>query len=507
MAFRQYTKCYQHSPGDKPFNKSDLLGFVAGSTGPSIILSIIALALNPAAGGFMFGVTYATTILLVANAWLYHRLVCLGDDTPKCAIGVIQSEPEIAGLGEFDNDQFFDLRLMPHRVEDAYVDDDEDVGHVSDLSAPPRPTGDDGTTKHPGNDIYRDGFQGTALVRPTIGDLTYLMRRAVLHCEAEGSFWQAMKDTAILQGVAAGVGAGLGALGGAALGCAIGGIFGPIGCLIGAIIGAILGGILGGAAGAYIGAVIAFHSDPGDVNDANVGDTPLGPLRNGDKVAVVGRHVYDGFHQGWHELHPLMGIMRVPEREAGLYLEWDPGFADPAKLPGDAGVPDSYEGQPITKLTVDDMQRGLDSPKFRARAKWIRDRWCKLLDDAFAGTTRTAQGLERERWTIHPAVDGCVDVDLQVRIVRPPDGQSYQANGPNAVALQGIIEGGDDPATLTWTVKAASTGTATVVGTGATATWTFPAGKIDTYEITLNAVDAGGRTAATSIRVSTYSIR
>ena len=78
------------------------------------------------------------------------------------------------------------------------------------------------------------------------------------------------------------------------------------------------------------------------VNDANVGDTPLGTLADGDQVVVYGTHVYDGFHEGWHELHPLMAIMRVPPPEVwtnipGLntekptfnppYLEWDPNWS------------------------------------------------------------------------------------------------------------------------------------------------------------------------------------
>lgn len=33
MSYRQYTSCYQHTPGDVPFKKADLITFVAGAAG------------------------------------------------------------------------------------------------------------------------------------------------------------------------------------------------------------------------------------------------------------------------------------------------------------------------------------------------------------------------------------------------------------------------------------------------------------------------------------------
>ncbi len=39
-----------------------------------------------------------------------------------------------------------------------------------------------------------------------------------------------------------------------------------------------------------------FETDPGDVEDANVGDKALGDIGDGSRVAVLGEHVYDGFH-------------------------------------------------------------------------------------------------------------------------------------------------------------------------------------------------------------------
>jgi hypothetical protein len=254
-------------------------------------------------------------------------------------------------------------------------------------------------------DIFLDGLQGTALLRPLIQDLPYTpvglddvplndntlpsgakVTRCTLHCEAEGNFWQAMKDYAPLLGALVG--------GGAAAGCAIGGLFGAIGCVIGAIIGAIIGALAGGAAGAYLGANAAFNSDPGDVNGANAGDLPLGSLNENDQVVVFGTHVYDGFHEGWHEFHPLKAIIKAgdPKLQGTLpYVEWDPNW------------PDGVNGP--KGLSSADMRQGLDSPAFNLVAQAAKYQWCGLLSEAFDPGTRHIQ--PQNRWTIHPQVDGC----------------------------------------------------------------------------------------------------
>jgi hypothetical protein len=207
--------------------------------------------------------------------------------------------------------------------------------------------------------------------------------------------------------VAVGVGAGLGAAGGAALGCEIGGFFGPIGCAIGAIIGAIAGALAGGGAAAYVGANIAFNSDPGNVEDANVGNQALGPIKDGDHVVVFGQHVYDGFHQGWHEFHPLMAVMKIPTDDPTNFLEWDPDFPKTGTVPGNRDDMDPA----ARDLSVDDMQKGLESDKFRARAVWLRDLWCRLIHERFDPPTLHNQDQPGQRWTVHPSVDGCSDDD------------------------------------------------------------------------------------------------
>lgn len=420
MSYRQYTSCYQHTPGDVPFKKDDLLTFVAGAAGLPATAAMVAFALGAwVIGAVVFAVGFAIAVTAVANEWLNHRLVCL---TPGevCAVGVVVDEngeergaPALGSLGEFDNDQFFDLRLMPHRQADEYTK--ASAGWPEKPLVKVNRTHDDATKLWPPNDIYSDGLQGSELVAPRILgtapkiDLPFDTTRCRLHCEAEGNFWPAMKEYAGLAGAVVGTSAGFGA----AAGCAAGSwFFGPIGCLIGAIIGALLAG--GAAAG--VAAVIAFNADPGNVEDANVGDKTLGPIGPGDHVVVYGRHVYDGFHEGWHEMHPLMAVMKIhlDESRSG-YLEWLPSMVPGARVPGDSDqMPFDVSG-----LTVDDMRRGLDSKRFATRAKWLRDTWCQHLREAFDPHTRTLQQKEEHRWTIHPSIDGCLPDDLPPQLDPP----------------------------------------------------------------------------------------
>lgn len=449
MPFRKYTQCYVHTPGDKPFHEDDLVGLalIHGVAPGALFGALTGLAVGFLAGGPIgaiigifagISVGIATALTEAANRWRYHRLVCLTG--VQCAVGIVREDPTRGDLGAFDNDEFFDLQLMPHPIGDKINKNGSEkfaydyAGQSDNYKAtPPTPaplwdaTANANLLNHPKNDVLTDGFQGSDLVRPSITDLPYDTSHNWIHCEAEGDFWQRVTDFALALGmlaallaIATGAAAVGGGIAGAAIGCAIGGIFGPIGCLIGAILGAILGALLaGGAAAAISYAIIKailqaiFDAHPGDVEDANIGDAALGPIRVGDHVVAYGEHVYDGFHEGWHELHPLMAIIKLADKkmnsESDFYLEWNPNFGASDPLPPDLpDMPSSPPNQDITHLTADDMRQGLDSDKFTRRAKWLQRRWCGMLNEAFSdGVRQNQQGLT-ERWTVHPLVDGCV---------------------------------------------------------------------------------------------------
>jgi hypothetical protein len=182
-------------------------------------------------------------------------------------LGTIETIPSINTLlGAFDNDQFFDIRLMPHRHGDEYKA--PNGGFFAPPGNPAEPVGtppwttnapplagpsDDGKTESTKlNDIFLDGFQGSVLLRPLIHDLPYTpvglddvplndntlpssakLTRCTLHCEAEGNFWQAMKDYAPLLGALVGGGAAAGAAVGAAAGWPLAAYSAPLAVLSG----------------------------------------------------------------------------------------------------------------------------------------------------------------------------------------------------------------------------------------------------------------------------------
>ena len=429
----QYTRCFGYRPGDRPFNEKDLVALMGkntaiglsfgGLTGVVVGLLVGNLVIGLLVGAFAAGYTAASMAIAEGSyKWLYHRLVCLGGR--QCAVGTVKGALKIAELGELDNDEYFDLALMPYPPDKAF-ETAGDPEHPAASAAARKALSD-----HPANDVIADGFQGARLVRPRedlLRDLGYVVKKDIathelarftrnwLHCEAEGDFWARMADLASAMGVLGGVGlaaATAGAIAGATIGCALGLAFFGIGCLIGGIIGAIIGGLAAGAL-AYVAAKaivnVVFKTNQGDVEDANIGEGRLGTIGPGDRVVVFGEHVYDGFHEGWHEIHPLLTICKLATFELegrgpghSFYLQWTPDFP-PGGTPPNLDLP----GLALPKLSAEDMRQGLESDAFRARATALRDRWCELLGERFKHDTVKTQQQPQERWTIHPAVDGC----------------------------------------------------------------------------------------------------
>jgi hypothetical protein len=449
MAYKHYTSCFPYPSGRKPYNEDDRTAFVITqlllaltAAGVFTLTGLIFGPIGAVIGGILGSLAGFTNLIAnAADEWLNHRLICLNKDNPQCAVGIVSYDPTRSDLGAFDNDQYFDVILMPHpAVIDANVEADFDpvIAKVNKtaLALGNRYKADgavvddfaQNVSEHPANDILNDDFQGQDCLstRSDIAvDLGYALpsshERSALHCEAEGDFWVRIKKLApalaavIVAALAVtAAGAEAGSELGRAVGCAIASwFFGPIGCAIGGFFGGLLGGAAGAAAAgaaSYYGAIkpilqTIFEASPGDVQDANVGDKDLGPIRMGDKVAVMGEHVYDGYHKGWNEFHPLMAIVKIGgSSRVGLdfYLEWQPDFR---------GIPPGPPPGETILLKEDDMREGLSSTNFKNRCKNLKRTWCSMLTDAFSEPTRqTQQGLH-ERWTIHPMVDGCRPAD------------------------------------------------------------------------------------------------
>lgn len=442
MAFKQFTNCFVYPGSGKPYNEKDRTAFIIGNLLVALVIGGIlggvgfifggpAGAIIAGSIGWLAGLT--ALIEKAADQWLNHRLVCLGSE-PLCAVGVVSHTPKTSDLLDFDNDQYFDLVLMPHPTVAAGADGALLAANRYQADGSVVPAFAKQVSDHPANDLLTDKFQAQTLLAPRADlekDLGYVgftdnessPHRTGLHCEAEGDFWVRMKQfapvLAALVTAAIGVTAAAAAAGstaGSAIGCVIlSWFFGPVGCAIGGFFGSLIGGALGGAAGGaaayYLGIKPAlqglFDAAPGNVEDANVGDRALGPISMGDRVAVLGTHVYDGYHEGWHEFHPLRAVVKMnhsdpampPTPQEAFYLQWAPDFA---------GVPPPMPPGETVPLTVDDMKQGLSSANFRLRCEALRRTWCAMLSDAFSEPTRATQQSLDQRWTIHPVVDGCL---------------------------------------------------------------------------------------------------
>jgi len=119
---------------------------------------------------------------------------------------------------------------------------------------------------------------------------------------------------------------------------------------------------------ALIGALVGLGDtgSPADV-DPSLGNLHTNdPAQNNlgaDLLYVMGSWVYDSFHDGWNELHPIKACSRIGRWDG----DWPAGFEDTIK------------------------------------------RFDQAFEDANNPDTRDEQDHPRHEWTEHPDVDGCDD--------------------------------------------------------------------------------------------------
>jgi hypothetical protein len=335
MAYRQYTKCVE--PADKSgmneYIQAVVAGLIAGGVAAAIAIAmgepwclLIALEIFALAGTIAF-----------CEWWLYDRLVCLGGD--REAIGMLVSiEPATgkSGLGAFDTDYSINLLTWNNPLG---------VSHS------------DAETTPPYGELIKEQHATKNLGLPFSGefatDKASGKRSAILHAEFEGA---GILDLQI--GAKVGFGIAVAAL----LACVF--IPGPIGAAIAAIL-ALLA-LIAAAIGAAIG--LGDTGSPADV-DPNLGSLHTNDPANGgigaDLLYVYGTWVYDSFHTGWNEIHPIKICARVGR--------WDGDW------PEDWGA------------TVDGIN--------------------DAFDDARSDDTKDNQDDPEHDWDVHPDVDGCEGED------------------------------------------------------------------------------------------------
>lgn len=373
MAFRQHTRC--RSFESEPFMCGPVLPLLAkgaasgvafgaiGGGAALIVAVIVLIATAPVTAPWFWPVVAGAALAAfaigfwegAADHWLFSRLICVKHDV--CALGRAAGPSTYGGYFNFDDDEVFDLRLTPHASDDHLIAD-----------------------PNTRNNTFRDGFQGQAMLTfPFPGKDVPWANRENLHLEAEGDYWQTVKDIAKVTGVLTGVAAGAAIA--AAVACAVA----PIFCVL-AIILAILAVLLFAAPPL----IAPLFSDEGELDESNVGDTPIGAITEGDPFVAIGDLVYDAGHcDGWNELHPLMFLMRVPEADTPV---WNKNATATTPNPGN--------------WPLDQIQQGLDHPGFAVAVEQKRDDWCRAIR-ARAGLPASTSFPLVERWTVHPTVDGC----------------------------------------------------------------------------------------------------
>jgi hypothetical protein len=314
---KRYTQCC------KPADYSGWGGGVALTT-------IIGVALAFVTGAWvLLAPTLIADLVLFCEWWLYRRLVCL--DGEKCAIGMVVTVEPVenkGGFERFDTDFSINLLLAPHTIYTSRATIEND-GISGSLIAEQNATNDIGL-----------GFVGyTAKQWQNYPDTP------VLHAEFEGGgiydLYQAAKAALVVSAVGAVV-------------CSIP-VIGWAACIVIMAVAAII---------AVVGVIVALN-DKGSPSDVNAELTeihtndPTG--RGADILVIKGDWIYDSFHDGWNEIHPILQAQRIGT--------WSGAWGFDARL--------------------------------------ARDAWCEALDDADSTGTRNDQLKPENQWEVHPVVDGC----------------------------------------------------------------------------------------------------
>jgi hypothetical protein len=463
MAFRKYTQCETVGNFTAVDYAQKLLFTDIGllrKLFATIVLLAIGSVLLPAAL-----VVALLTIIAYCNWWLYKRLICLGGEKDKCAIGLLVSvEPpaDKTGFDSLDTDYSINLLLAPHGIGGGQAEIEND-GIQGDLIREQSTTGD----ARVAGIIKEFPFKGIT-VKAGDDSAAVVYQQAVLHCEFEGGGVKKMKDAAEA------------ALPFALLAAAACSIPFPLFALVCLILAAIATVIT--IAG--LGSALKDRGTPTDVNPK------LDDLhRHEDILFVKGEWVFDSAHDGWNEIHPIKTCLRIGSWRGTWDSadEWADHFDDWSKSsqPPDLPTPTTPlpPALPTAFLTIDPNNLVGGKPakgtivfgaplaaggtllltssdpavvvppsvtvvknetlhRFDVTTKAVSTRlkveiaatfggatqtvavivrpvptpedwkkliqsWCDMVSDATSSLTVANQNQPENQWTVHPLIDGC----------------------------------------------------------------------------------------------------
>ena len=396
MSFTQYTKCVEIK--DKVYPGK-----------PTVVAVIAAIAILLFGGG-LTPYTAVPLLLIVigfCNWWLYDRLICLGGD--RCAIGFLGAvEPSSgkSGLEAFDTDYSFNLVLAPHQYEELPSDYPPATPDPPPFGTDPKDWADKKFKEALHRQIADDGLQGILIKETsTTGDVKTIFGtkqydfegyfstlggwsvvysfQPYLHCEFEGAGIIDLLHSAE---------AALAFATAAAVFCSI-----PV---IGWAVCAVLSAV---AAIIAIAGIIGAMNDNAEptVYDPVTGKTSNEMHSGSDILFVKGTWVFDTFHEGWNELHPVKECYRIATArfERPDKIEWNDAIA-PYMVAIGRWIWDSSKLPVLTPIMLD------GPPKPRDWTDWVAF-WCDKVGTTSDPLTLAGQTLPENQWTIHPLIDGC----------------------------------------------------------------------------------------------------
>jgi hypothetical protein len=334
MAFNQYTECIEPSEYVRDIDHrivALIQSLLVGATGTAVALVQSRLDCWP----ILLELLGVAWVLAYCRLFLYERLICLGKD--QDAIGVVVSVDGSHLTGFPDND--FNVNLLPEPNE--FGAKREQV-----------------KTSTPYGFLVDEQAKIAAAGLPTAGhaspDEATHTESETLHCEFEGAGAHVLL---IASEVAF-------ALTAAALILCV--YLPPIPFLHQIITALALLALLALLLGGLIG--LGTSGSPSDVNpnlgEIHTNNDPNNGLGAGaDILFISGAWVYDPWHAGWNEIHPVKVCTKIGTWDGG----WD--------------------------LPLDVILR-------------VRNQF----DLAAAPETKAAQERPENQWTVHPVLDGCSSV-------------------------------------------------------------------------------------------------
>lgn len=314
MAYRHITSCVQVGMQQSKVERMIAYGLPVGAVA-AVIGAIISGGVGAAAG---FGSTVGLAFILgFCDWWFHYRLICIEDD--QCAVGTVGRTAVSTAIDDPDRDFTINLVLAPID-KSSYLDA---AAQLPKLAVNNHARYFTHLAKYP-------DLNGVDEIT-TEEEKSSAPRTTALHCEIEGNGMETMcavTTAAAVVGTVAGTAAGVAAGTAIAAGCAASGPFAIL-CLLLALIVALIAAAVASAVATGAGWLLGWLLGGDNGSPADVAAEPgSGTIEVGDHIAIVGDWIFDNAHDGWHELHPVKKVLRIPCPDRGSAPGVDPEAPD-----------------------------------------------------------------------------------------------------------------------------------------------------------------------------------